>query len=288
MSNAFATRCSIAGHQIGWRGKKGQERVSLTDLYKAAGNPAHKDPSQWLRLPDTADFLDFQCKALDVEKSHIVKTRRGGTGGGGGSWAHWVVGIRYAAYLSKQLEDELIRAWRQLKEEERDPELAADMGFRRVMNYYRKLGYSELEAEEMAAKRLISKAHRNLLTGEWQRRGAQQPDFAKLTNAGYLGLYNKTASQIRQECELSPKANVRDHMGLVQLAETSYHEALTREQLQQQNVYGVPAMAQISHATGKKLAQAVDGIRGPGRCRPALRVGPSEIPVPISTGAAMV
>ena len=28
----------------------------------------------------------------------------------GGTWAHWIVAVKYAAYLSKALEDDLIRA----------------------------------------------------------------------------------------------------------------------------------------------------------------------------------
>lgn len=258
MSSTSPVHFSIAGQTIASQGKRGQESVSLTDLFKAAGSPPNKDPGQWLRLPDTLDFLDFQTKTLNMGKSHIIQASKGRRGS---TWGHWVVALEYAAYLSKQVEDELIRAWRQLREEERDPDLAADMSFQRVKNYYLRQGHSESESDELAARRLIGKAHRNLLTSEWQRRGAQQPDFATLTNAGYLGMYKKTAREIRQDRGLPAKTNLRNHMGLVELAQTGFHEALTREQLRQQNVYGVQEMAQVSHATGKELAHAIEAIQ---------------------------
>lgn len=260
MSIVSPARCLIAGHSIAWQGKKDQEHLSLTDLYKAAGSPPNKDPREWLRHDDTREFLAFQAQVLNVGADHIIQTKKGRTGG---TWAHWVVALKYAAYLSKQLEDEVIRAWRQLKEEEHDPELAADMSFQRVKSYYLRQGHTESESGELAAKRLIGKAHRNLLTSEWQRRGAQQPDFALLTNAGYLGMYNQTAREMRQDRGLPARTNLRNHMGLVELAQTGFHEALTREQLRQQNVYGVQDMAQLSHATGKRLAQAINAIRTP-------------------------
>src|SRR5271156_6570700 len=98
MSTAL-TACSIAGHIISCRGKKGHESVSLTDIYKAAGSPPNKDPREWLRHDDTREFIDFQAKLLNVGLDHIYQTKKGRSGG---TMAHWVVAIKYAAYLSKQ------------------------------------------------------------------------------------------------------------------------------------------------------------------------------------------
>ena len=65
--------------------------------------------------PRYQDFITFRAKLIDVGVNHIVKTRKGGKGGGGGTDGYWVIGLKYAAYLSQQLEDDMIRSWRQLK-----------------------------------------------------------------------------------------------------------------------------------------------------------------------------
>jgi hypothetical protein len=195
-------------------------------------------------------------------KSHIYQTEPGRFGG---TWAHWVVAVKYAAYLSKTLENELIRAWRQVKEEERNPSVAAKHALQRIKNFYvKQKGYPEEEAEELAAQRLISKAHRNLLTAEWKRRGAKQPHYPRLTNAGYIGLFNRTAGVMRQEQSLPRGCNLRDHLTLDKLAQTSLHEVLTRERLQQDGVTGDKDMTEVSLGVGQQLAQAVKTIRGGG------------------------
>ena len=57
------------------------ELKSLNDLWKLVGSPKNQDPSQWLRLPDTISYLDSECKAQNVGKSHILKSKRGRNGG---------------------------------------------------------------------------------------------------------------------------------------------------------------------------------------------------------------
>ena len=107
---------TLAGVVIEMTGEKDWEMLSLNGIYKAAGSPPNKDPRQWLRLSSTEEAIDFQAKLLDVEKSHIVKTERGGAGGGGSSMAYWVIAIKYAGYLSVACENDVIRAWRKYKE----------------------------------------------------------------------------------------------------------------------------------------------------------------------------
>ena len=52
----------------------GNDLISLTDLWKASGGPAARDPRHWLILPETKRFLAFQCRKLGVRKSDIVRT----------------------------------------------------------------------------------------------------------------------------------------------------------------------------------------------------------------------
>lgn len=76
------------------------EMLSLTDMWKAAGSPANKDPAQWLRQAGTVEFVECVA-AFDMGKSHIKKVRGSAAGkrGGGGTFANWQIALAYAKYL---------------------------------------------------------------------------------------------------------------------------------------------------------------------------------------------
>ena len=72
------------------------EMLSLTDMWKAAGEPENKRPAEWTRKEGSA-FIDFVAEAHNVAHSHIMKSQRGKNGG---TFGHWQIGIAYAKYLS--------------------------------------------------------------------------------------------------------------------------------------------------------------------------------------------
>ncbi|MFZ1006250.1 MAG: KilA-N domain-containing protein [Candidatus Sulfotelmatobacter sp.] len=262
MNQATLTSRTIAGHSIKTRGPKGQELVSLTDIHKAAGCPASKAPRQWLKHPDTLAFLQSCATNTDVEDCYLVQTQRGAPRSGGGTWAPWEIGLKYAAFLNKPLERALIRSWCHIDEEKHNPDLAVNRALQRMKQHYlRQYACDELEAEAMAAERMNSIACRNLMTAEWLHRGAGAKDLGPLTNAGYIGLYNKNAAQLRVDQSLPPKTNMRNHLSLHDLVQTAYHEVLTRERLQKENIYGVEAMYRVSQEVGEYLAAGVAPIR---------------------------
>lgn len=100
--------------------RRAEERVNLTDMWRAAGGDPDKRPVDWLRLPGTAQFLEYLAENLKVGKSHLEKpaetgglllTERGGRDPG--TWAHWQVGMAYAKYLSPEFHawcNEVVRA----------------------------------------------------------------------------------------------------------------------------------------------------------------------------------
>jgi hypothetical protein len=97
---------------------------SLTDLWRAAGSPEHREPWNWARfegkryletlaatlhvtwspenLCDTQVFApaDHVSPEETVGDTHLFETRRGR---GGGTWGHQLVGLEYARYLSPAL-----------------------------------------------------------------------------------------------------------------------------------------------------------------------------------------
>lgn len=93
------------------------ELINLTDEWKASGSDSSKAPSQWLR---SAQAIEFRQHLHDVGISHITQSvvpekgsTKGGTSGGGGTWAHWHLAMAYAKYLSPAFHvkcNEIVRA----------------------------------------------------------------------------------------------------------------------------------------------------------------------------------
>lgn len=106
-------------------------------------------------------------------------------------------------------------------EEIKDPEKA----IQRAISTYEKKGYDEV----WIARRLQTIDVRNMLTGEWKKRGiAVGTDFALLTNDVYLGWAEMTRRDYSKFKQLDGE-NLRDHMTplelvLNMLAETSAAE----------------------------------------------------------------
>lgn len=106
-------------------------------------------------------------------------------------------------------------------EEIKDPEKA----IQRAISTYEKKGYDQV----WIARRLQTIDVRNMLTGEWKKRGiAAGTDFALLTNDVYLGWAEMTRRDYSKFKKLGTE-NLRDHMTplelvLNMLAETSAAE----------------------------------------------------------------
>lgn len=90
------TALAVDGHKI----RRNGDLWCMTDLWRAAGAPAGKRPSNWLRK-DGASFLEFLRDSLDVPHGHIVKTsKKAGAKPGGETWGHWQLALAYAKALS--------------------------------------------------------------------------------------------------------------------------------------------------------------------------------------------
>lgn len=72
------------------------ERLSLTDMWRAAGAPEEKRPADWLALSSTTEFRSAVEATFNAGKSGIIGER----GRGKGTWAHWQIALAYAKYLS--------------------------------------------------------------------------------------------------------------------------------------------------------------------------------------------
>lgn len=78
------------------------EMLSLTDMWKAAGSDAARQPANWLVSADASRFIGYVTEVLNprISGNELVKTVRGGKSPG--SWAHWQIALAYAKYLSPE------------------------------------------------------------------------------------------------------------------------------------------------------------------------------------------
>lgn len=85
------------GSPIGER----DEMLSLTDLWRAAGSPESKRPSDWTVTAQCKEFAEFIAGNSGIE---LFQTVRGGQEPG--TWSHWQLAYAYAKYLSPE-----VHAW---------------------------------------------------------------------------------------------------------------------------------------------------------------------------------
>jgi hypothetical protein len=245
------TKKNFHGIQIAFEGK---EKISLNDLWKAAGEPANKDPRQWSRLPQTEEFLIEVASKLNVGKSHIIKTKRGK---GGGTWGHWQIALEYARYLSPELAIWTNQVVKERLEEERSPELAYSRGRERAIKGWQKQGKSEqwiavrlksIDATKQNVKVLGCHGHDSMVF----------PMCADATNVAIIGM---KAKEFKAVNNLPASARTRDHLSEIQLLEIALTNAVSTQRIEEQDIYGNEKCACVHSVVGQRVANAVN-MRG--------------------------
>jgi hypothetical protein len=152
------------GVEIAFHGK---EEINLTDLWKASGSHKNNNPYEWLRLPQTNEFINTVSKNLNTEKSRILKTTRGK---GGGTWGHWQIALEYARYLSPELAMWTNQVVKERVEETANPELGIDRANQRAIAKWQKEGKSQ----EWIYNRIYGMGKRRLFTDKLQEHGCNR------------------------------------------------------------------------------------------------------------------
>lgn len=71
------------------------EMLSLTDMWKAAGSPANREPFNWSRF-EGKGFIESVARDQNLIGTQVLDKK---AGRGGGTFAHWQIGMAYAQYL---------------------------------------------------------------------------------------------------------------------------------------------------------------------------------------------
>lgn len=231
------------------------DNISLTDLWKVGGSTPNKEVKDWLRLSSTDAFINAATRLLKVEKSHLIKVKRGK---GGGTFADKQIALEYAQYLDPDLAILVNQVYFERVEEQHNPETAID----RAIKDWKRQGKDDV----WISTRLRSKAQRNEFTATLSQHGVrnngtQDNGFSRCTNAIYIPLLGGDAKSIKQRQRLPAKASVRDNLSGVELASVMLSEALSSENIKAKNLHGNDECEHECKTTSTNVTGAVMASR---------------------------
>lgn len=226
-------------------GKDG-EMLSLNDLWKIAGSPNTKRPSDWQDLNQTKEFVDSACKLLNTAKNGIIKSRRGK---GGGTYAVKQVALEYARYLDKDLAVVVNEVFLQEVAAQQNPDLYMD----KFRSTYKRKGKDDAWIDE----RMKGVGVRKELTRTLSTHGVSGKGYKECTNASYTGLFGRNAPAIRKALGIEKKDSIRDNLSRRQLLALSLAEDLAKDDIEQNALWGTEQCAQTCHDASKTIYGAV-------------------------------
>lgn len=228
-------------------------RINITHLWKTAGAKYKKDPNTWKANASSKEYIAHIQAKLNTQNSGsltapVLTTKRGRTGGG--TFAHPLVALAYAKFVSVALHAFVNETFFEAERERLDPNLKAA----RAIEGFRKQG----KTEDWIAARLKSIQGRNLLTKLCEQRGVSGEGFRHITNATYTGLFGGTASDIRRDRGLPEKANLRAHLETFELRATEFTEAMSAERIRKNSAYGEKRCSEECLAAGVAVRQMIE------------------------------
>ena len=230
-------------------------RLSLTDLWKAAGSDAQQAPAKWQETEAARAFIKAAGRILNIAKNDIIAASRGRNGG---TYGHLQVALEYAQYLSADLAVAVNATFIERAEEERNPDKALD----RTVAIYERRGFTP----EKIAERLSGKAARLIFTSTLARHGVggfRGTGYALCTREVYKPLFGGDGSSAAVLAKLNAPANAkpRDYMSSMMLAAVRFTELAAAEAIESNGLRGNDKCAAACAAAGQQVAQVVRAAR---------------------------
>jgi len=235
------------GIQIAFEGK---EKISLTDLWKAAGSERTSAPNFWIEQEENQRFIGTIAKSLNATLDCIIKTKRGK---GGGTWSHWQIALAYAKYLSPELHMFVNQCFMERLQEENNPELAISRGHERAIRTWKKQG----KTDEWIAARIRTINAAKLNNRVLRKHGDDQMVYPMCANAMNRQILGMEAKQYKEKNNLPIKAATRDFLNDIQLAELELASLVSSKRVQESSVYGNVACANVHEVVAGRIHNAV-------------------------------
>ena len=121
--------------------------------------------------------------------------------------------------------------------------------------------YKQLsEDERRLYNRNLTKEKNTALFDVAQKSGVE--NFGKFNNAGYLGLYNETAGQIKQRKGLKKGQDILDYMGSEELGANIFRITQTEAKLNKSNINDEKLACATHNYVGKAVRRAIEQVGG--------------------------
>lgn len=108
--------------------------------------------------------------------------------------------------------------------------------------------------------RNLAKKRNSALADIAQKRGVE--NFGKFHNAGYLGLYNETAQQIKDRKGLNKKDDILDFMGSEELGANIFRITQTEAKLKKANINNEDLACSTHNYVGKAVRRTIEQLDG--------------------------
>lgn len=196
--------------------------LCLNDIHAHSGLSDTRAPSKWRALPTTKELE----RALEengrfssiIAKSSSHSAAYSKRGKSGGTFAHHILALAYAEYLSPDLAVDVRDTYIRLR--------AGDVEF------LDEVRQKADEARKWHGARDASKAARERFTDVLAARNCDGSDIGYVTNAIYVTLLGGKAPELRKSMNLPANANIRDNLDLKSLVQTMATEVMASERIE--------------------------------------------------------
>lgn len=222
--------------------------ICLDDIWALSGEPRTRRPKHWRTGARTlisellSKVRNSDRKAKITERS-VIYANRGRTSSG--TYAHALLAVAYAAYLSPKLKLEVLEVW--LRYRKGDAALADEI-----------LERASSEDNLRVANRAMGRVKRRGFTDTLQRHGVVTYGYGICTDAIYVEILGAPTKNLKANLNLPKKANLRDNLDSSQLAFVAAAEALATDRIEEEDPHGNYACARASQRSARFIREAIE------------------------------
>ncbi len=220
--------------------------MSLNAIYAAAGSPSFRESSRWLTTDEAIRFIGELCNSYNTVREGLIKVTRGK---GGGTWAHWKIATKYAAYLNPAIESAILDVFQERVQEEIDPELAFTRGRERAVAGWERQGRNA----DWISTRINTIDTWKSFTNVAKEHGVEKAGYAKCADAFNVPLLGGTANAVRQARGITT-LNLRDSLDEEELAEIELAQIRAKKKIVKDEVRGNKPCAQVCLDVSTRIA----------------------------------
>lgn len=248
MSNDASAALAIRGRDVRFY-ENGL--ACLNDIWAASGYQKNKRPHDWQRLPGTnlkiERVLELNTgKSRNYTAEDMRKVYRTYRGANGGTYADMRLALDYAEYLNPKLAIEVKEVFLRFKAG--DATLADEV-----------LQRASADDNEWVAKRALGRSVRQSYKDQLRDRGVKQGyEFGNCTNETYVGLFNRTAGELRQDKALPKSASLRDAMSVSELVKVAFSEVLSVERMEAEDAQGYNQCRMATRVAASSVRRALE------------------------------